>query len=643
MAKKNTRPTPPRPSAPRVVPDPAPVLPRADALHRWVALGLALFAFVLYVNTLGHGYVLDDPLAMGGNALVKKGFAAWPELLTTHYRQGTEGASASALLYRPLSLMAFAAEWAIAPESPGLGHFMNVLWYALTTGMIFLALRRLFAGYHWIWAGLTALLFAAHPLHTEVVANIKSRDEIFSLFFGAAALYCFTRAQTEHWRWTAAGLGAYLLALLSKESAVTMWPLFGLSAWFFFGKNARQSLFSALPYAAPVALFFLLRAAAFSGIKGAMSIDMMDNPIVAASGIAERSATGFAVLWRYIQLLLWPNPLLCDYSYNHFPLVQWNHWSAWAGLVAVAAISALGIVGFLWRQAPGFCALAWLLSIGLYSQLATPIGTLFGERLAFVPSLWWCAGLAWVALLLAKVDFSARDRGLPARTLAPVGALGLLSLVFAAMTWLRNPDWRSNQTLFAADSAKAPNSVRLHNGLATESYVSWQKNAKTLSESEKNALLQTIEAESRKALAVKVNPVSLLNLGNAALVRQQYPEAIGHYEQALQVSPGFSYAVRGLAAACALQGRIEGQQNNNLPRAAELFRRAIELGQEGAEVHLDLGVALGMMGKNAEAIPSFERATQLDPGNSGAWRNLAQAYSANGQPDKAAVAMQKVK
>ena len=29
----------------------------------------------------------------------------------------------------------------------------------------------------------TALLFAAHPIHTEVVANLKSRDELLCLFF----------------------------------------------------------------------------------------------------------------------------------------------------------------------------------------------------------------------------------------------------------------------------------------------------------------------------------------------------------------------------------------------------------------------------------------------------------------------------
>lgn len=40
---------------------------------------------------------------------------------------------------------------------------------------------------------LTALLFIAHPVHTEVVANIKSRDEILSLLFSIVACIYFLK------------------------------------------------------------------------------------------------------------------------------------------------------------------------------------------------------------------------------------------------------------------------------------------------------------------------------------------------------------------------------------------------------------------------------------------------------------------
>jgi len=193
------------------------------------------FFFFFFFNTQFHQYVFYDPLAIGKIDLLKKFFFFFPELFVQHYRAGTEGAGASALLYRPLSLVTFAVEWSIAPGSPFLGHLMNVLWYALTVALLFFSLQRLLAGRHWLLAAGAALLFAAHPLHTEVVANIKSRDEILNLFFGTLALYAWARwLERPAFRWLAAALGSYFLALLSKESAVVLLPVFPLAGWFFF-------------------------------------------------------------------------------------------------------------------------------------------------------------------------------------------------------------------------------------------------------------------------------------------------------------------------------------------------------------------------------------------------------------------------
>jgi len=36
---------------------------------------------------------------------------------------------------------------------------------------------------------IATMLFAGHPIHTEVVANIKGRDEIMSLLFSLLALF----------------------------------------------------------------------------------------------------------------------------------------------------------------------------------------------------------------------------------------------------------------------------------------------------------------------------------------------------------------------------------------------------------------------------------------------------------------------
>jgi len=643
MAKKNVKPAPAirqnRQNKPASGPAPGHVAGRSKTPFPWIAAGLGIFAFLLYINTLGHQYVLDDPLAVSENQYVKQGIGGIPELLTHHYRAGTEGAGASALLYRPLSPITFAVEWSLAPGSPFLGHLMNVLWYALTVALLFGALRRVLHGYHWLWAASAALLFAAHPLHTEVVANIKSRDELLNVFFSVAALYAWARwlEQPLAGRLVLA-LGCYFLALMSKESAVTLLPVFGLASWFFFEKTARQSLVHALWFALPVVVFLGLRAAVLGQSTDHFVVSEMDNPIVAAQGFGERTATGFMVLWKYFQLLVLPYPLLSDYSYRHLPVVGWTNWQALAGLLLYGGLFAFAVRGLLRRYTPAFWAAAFLCSIALYSQLFLVIGTLFGERLAYLPSLWFCLGASFLLWQISGFDLKTAAPSLqlpPAGTVRWSAALAVLVLaLWGLIAVSRNADWKNNLVLFTADSAKAPGSVRLHNGIGSELYSKFSKE-KGLPEAEKTALLEQIKQHSQAALAIRPNPVSYLNLGNAAIARNQFAEAIRQYEAALKLAPQYGIARINIARSYKGWGLDEGKRNQNLPRAAELLEKALEYGMNDAGTYLDLGAAYGMMGQNEKAVANFEKSVQLDPQNRSAWRNLSIAYRATGNIAKA--------
>src|ERR1035437_6497893 len=79
-----------------------------------LAVIVGFFGFLLYSNTLSHGYVLDDISAIKENNIVRQGVHAIPEIFKTSYRQGylsiTDG------LYRPLSLATYAIEWNYFPD-----------------------------------------------------------------------------------------------------------------------------------------------------------------------------------------------------------------------------------------------------------------------------------------------------------------------------------------------------------------------------------------------------------------------------------------------------------------------------------------------------------------------------------------------
>ena len=97
---------------------------------KWLGVACACLAVLLYVNTLNHGYALDDYPTIYGNRLTTAGVRGIPTMLHTGYWYGLDGLND--WLYRPLSLVMFASEWQIAPAAPAVGHWVNVVLYALT-------------------------------------------------------------------------------------------------------------------------------------------------------------------------------------------------------------------------------------------------------------------------------------------------------------------------------------------------------------------------------------------------------------------------------------------------------------------------------------------------------------------------------
>lgn len=78
------------------------------------------------------------------------------------------------------------------------------------------------------WA---AAFFAVHEGHQEAVMWFSAINELLMFFFGMASLWCWSavpEGTRPGWRREVAGVGLFALALLSKESAVILLPLFPL-------------------------------------------------------------------------------------------------------------------------------------------------------------------------------------------------------------------------------------------------------------------------------------------------------------------------------------------------------------------------------------------------------------------------------
>ena len=595
---------------------------------------LAAIAAVLYLPTLGHGFVLDDPLVTTLNAYVQKGFAGLGDIFSHSYRAGSSVSTDSEYMYRPLSVAMFAIEWSIAPNSAGIHHFMNVLWYAFSVGISFVTLRKILGADRWLIALGAVLLFAIHPLHTEVVANIKSRDEIMSYCFSVLALY-FIWTNTEGRKNSVPfALGAFFLALLAKEGAVTMLFIAPLTLYFF-GKTADWR--KGLLLLAPFLLWFMMRFLIMG--KLAYTPDFNDNQLVAAS-LSERWATGFVVLGKYLQLLLAPVGLSWDYSFNMVPTVGWGSVAAMVSLVLHLALAGLGIWGLKSRHPLAFCALAYLASMVLYSNLLMLIGTMMGERLTYQASIWFCLGIVLLLAQLLKVegdsDLNEVFKGKNASLL--VGAVSVLALAGLILTFQRNPDWKSNFTLVTTNAEETAQSFRALQAIGEETLVRYADKATPPSDTA--ALLKQSLDGFERSYAIRPTFNNTLGMGNVAYFKKNYPLAIQYYEESYKLQPGKLNRDR-IVTAYKDWGRYEGQQKGNLPKAIEYLSKAMAYDSTDAQIQVDLGTAYAMGQQLDKAVVCFEKAFKANPKDEVLRRNLALTYQQLGQADKAAALMAK--
>ena len=187
------------------------------------------FAFLLYANSLTHGFVLDDSIVITDNMFTKQGVQGIPGIFSKDTFYGffkVEGKETlvSGGRYRPMTLVLFALIYQIFGENAFVFHLFTVVLFALTCVVMYRVLLRLFVNQGptaaTLLALITTVLFAAHPIHTEVVNNIKGCDEIVTLLGCLLALWCtFKAVDSGQFIWKLGAGLSFFLACLSKENA----------------------------------------------------------------------------------------------------------------------------------------------------------------------------------------------------------------------------------------------------------------------------------------------------------------------------------------------------------------------------------------------------------------------------------------
>lgn len=564
---------------------------------------LALVCFIFYANTLKNQYAFDDRIILVHNDFVQDGLKGLMKILTSdsyqsYYEQMSAGQQLAGGRYRPLSQVVFWLEHTLFGDSPGVYHFVNILFYALLVIAIYYFLTNFF--FKKVTRGddisfLATVIFTIHPIHTEVVANLKSLDEILSLLFTVGTfIFSLTYLEKKKKKYLWYGLICYFLSLLSKEYGLMLVILLPALIVLLTNRKPFEAFTLCFPYYGIVFVYFLLRFNAVGMGGGAHSGDILNNPYLFATPV-QRVATEIFVLGKYIYMLFIPYPLSCDYSYNTIPYHGFSSITFWLSLLAYIGITWFGFTLLRKKNILAFPIFFYLSNIFLVSNFLMDIGATMGERFTFESSL------GFVMLLSYGIIIITKKLSLPLKKGIITGFLSLLVLVCAAEVISRNADWENDTVLFTHDVYVSPNSAML-NSNGGRSYIEIAE--RPGNEKRMNSLLDTAMPMLKKSIALhKRYTNSYIILGVAYYHLGMPDSAKAYWDVAQSLYPDH-------------------------PFLKEDYHKL-------ALLYLQKGKDAGVEGKPMEAVRLMQKGIPLEPENPDLWYNLGGAYFSEERWDSA--------
>lgn len=593
--------------------------------HWLPVLILAIIPVALYWQSVGYDFVLDDSIVYSENNYVKKGISGIGEILTTETFSGYFGEQKNLVVgarYRPLSLVTFAIESQLFGTNPKTAHIINILLYVLSVIVIY----RLFflltgqtadtRSWYWTLPFVAALWWVLHPVHVEVVANIKGRDEIMALLLAGGALWYGLRFY-DHGGWWRLLLmaGTLLGGILAKENAFMFLGLIPMAWWVFRSWNFDKKGWMLLGTLAGIGLiYFSMRYHAIGYLKGAdpETLSVMNNPFKGMN-LGERLGTIAYTMLDYVRLLVFPHPLTHDYYPYHIPITNFGQWQPWAALFLYVPAIYYALTG-VWKKNTGAYGMAFYLSTLLViSNILFPVGTFMNERFLYMPSFGIALTLAWLVTERLAGNYQRIVQIL----------LLIMAVGFGWRTFTRVPVWENKVTLNRSAMAVSTHSARANLFYGT---IYFDKALQATSNEERNVNLDTAEVHIRRAIDILPSYGDAIRmLGGIAAERYKsdgnLQKLLDSFYNVLSMFPRDDYIPQYMEY---LNKR--GQQLNSL-------------------IDFDYRVGTEIMMKKfqyyPEAVKYLNYGLTLSPGDRRLNQAMADAYRAMGQPEQATPYLQR--
>ncbi len=617
--------------------------------------------FILYGNTLFNKYALDDAIVITQNSFTKQGLKGISDILKYDTFTGFFGKEKELVAggrYRPLSLITFAVEYQLFGENPFISHLINILIYIFISFLIYKLILLLLASPKYAsikkqTAIFTAIIFLLHPTHTEVVANIKGRDELLSLFFSLLAfLSSYKYLANKKYLNLILSFIWLFLGLLSKENAITFIAVIPAAIWFFTDNNYKNIIKITTPLVTASIVFLIIRHNILGEFHTNTGNELMNNPFLQASS-NQKYATILFTWLIYLKLLIFPHPLTYDYYPYHIQLTDFTNIFVLISIVILIFLSAVFLIGIKRKNIVSFAIFGFTATFLPVSNLLFPVGTFMNERFIFMPSLFFSFAIIYLSVKNFNKNSAAKA--------IIIGLAAYAVLFFPVKTIARNKIWKNDFTLFTTDVKISAGSAK---GNCSAGGKLWEKGKTETDKQKQKELYNKAEQYLQKSLEIYPNYAdALLLLGNVLFDNKKDIEGAAKcYLKVLQQQNANKNALKNIDIVLQqsknrdLQlkfykqiektnpesyivnyrlGVLYGRYFNQIDKSIQYLEKAHKINPDKIEAIKDLGTAYGIAGKNKKAYAILKKALQTDKTDAQIYINLGIAASNIGLTNEA--------
>ena len=583
---------------------------------------IVLLGMVAFHNALNGPFIFDDNVYIVEGDVIKQ-----PLNEFNPYHRHTN---------RPVFFASLKLNYLFGGSLEPFGyHLFNVAVHLGTALVLFDLLRRtlLLPGLRdkfrrkapWL-AFAVAAIWVVHPLQTQAVNYVVQRCETMMAFCYLLFLYALLRSVESPRRWYAVSVIAFVVGIGCKEVMITA-PVVALvfDRIFLAGRWDAIATGRKVVYVAILPAWLWLWFNAAGGIQSnveksgsraeiASAPDGGTKSAVIESPTAEPDRTDVRrsrlpspwqylrtqprVILHYIHLAFWPRPLCLDYK------------GGWPISTVSAAVLPGFVVGLLLcvtfvtlRFSPpiGFLAFSFFVILAPTSSVLPLPDVIFEHRmylpLAALISIVVFGGGLLADRLLKKISATPKIR---ARGFGGCCVVVLVSL--SAVTVARNRDYRSRSAIWKSVCDIYPENTRALQQLAAAHLA--ERNL------EKARQVQAeLEARTGGSEAAGENVFAINTKGQLLMASGDYAAAAGVFAEAVRLAP----RDRTLHATVQMNLGVALGRLGRPQEAIERYRIAIKLKPGMVQPHSNLGAALLQMGKSDEAAVVLHEAVRLDP------------------------------